>query len=323
MELQGMNIRLLQAILMWGSFGGICLAGVYFFLLAAWKPVLDYNFTLSPLCQFQIIVSFAFLLWTLGVIAADIIPTVSDSKPDPVRTGLLYGLCTVLVFTTILVFCDMVSHPSIMHYANDPFQIRMFIDRVFQQWLFPFAGFVLVSGILQALGAWCQRSRQKPVPVGDGHPDMIRTLYRHRFVLLALLAVLIIPPGLMYIAMGMGVPEGQSACCDVISDTVEVTRTGSDSIRIIMKPDLRVKHDPVPSVNIYLDEKDVSNQSVITRAHLDAIITPTEGLQFQRDAIVTLKGKTVEGNETVPVHLQIIATYPDKGIRYMICDMNL
>jgi|GEM_PF-1424384 len=315
-----------SATVLIGCLGGICLAVAHFFLQAIWAPVLDYDYTLSSLYQFQVIGSFAIILWTLGVIAADVIPSGKNNRLDPVLIGLLSGICTALVFTSIIVVHDIVSHPPVFFYAGDPLLIRGFLDRFFHPWRIPLAGFILVSGIIQAIGAWYRKFRQKQEPEGNNilhKPAITKMLYRHRVVLLTLLAALIIPPGLMYIAMDRGVSEGQSACCDVISDTVDVTRSGSDSIRIVMKPDLKVKHDPVPSVNIYLDEKDVSNQSVITRSRLDVVITPPEGLLFQRDASVSLQGRGVLGNETVPIHLQIIATYPDKGIRYMICDRGI
>jgi hypothetical protein len=37
----------------------------------------------------------------------------------------------------------------------------------------------------------------------------------------------------------------------------------------------------------------------------------------------TSMGRDVSGNESDPVHLQIIVTYPDRGIRYVICDMQI
>jgi len=90
-----------------------------------------------------------------------------------------------------------------------------------------------------------------------------------------------------------------------------------------MLPDLWTNHHLVPTIKILLDEQDASNQSMIKRSRLDAVINPPEGLPFKRKASVTFQGKDVAGNETVPLHLQIVASYPDRGIQHIICDKQI
>jgi len=109
-----------------------------------------------------------------------------------------------------------------------------------------------------------------------------------------------------------------SFCAEWQTDIAPAIRTGPDSVHIVMQPDTSIHHDKIPIVNIYLNEKDVSNQSLILASGIDAVISPPEGLVFSSGSSVTLQGNAVAGNKTLPVHLQIIATYPDTGRRVVI-----
>jgi hypothetical protein len=313
------------AIVLWGSFGGICLAAEIFLLQAMWDPVLEYNSALSPVYQFQMMGSCAILFWILGAIAADLFRTGRGGWLDPVITGLLSGICTALIFAVIIVSNDMVSHPSVVQYANDPFGIRVFLDRLFRQWRVPLAGFIIVSGILQALGAWYHGSRQRPGPGVEGIPHrqiVTGRLYSHRFLLLALVAFLLVPPALAYLGMSTGIVEEQYRCCK-ITDRVEVSRTGPDSICIVMVPDPERTTDSIPAVKIFIDEIDVSNQSIITGSGLDETLDPPEGLRYKEGASVILKGKHVTGNGTGPARIRVIVWYPETGSGSEICNRKI
>jgi hypothetical protein len=317
-------LALTPTVVLWGCFGGICLAAVNFFLQAIWTSILDTNYTLFPVYQVQIIGSFAILAWTLGAIAADFFRTGKNTGMDPVLAGLLSGICSALVFTSIIVYYDIISHPLTFFYTNDPFLMRLFLDRLFHQWLILLAGFILISGILQALGSWYQGIGSGRA--GTSHkPAFIVRIRHHRFLFIALLAVLIIPPGLVYLGMGAGVIEKQSNCC-TITDSVNISRTGPDSIQIVMKPDpdtVKKASGRIPFIKIFLNEKEVSNQSVITEAGWEDTIDPKKGLLYQEGASVTLQGKDVSGNRTAPAHLVIIVTYPDRGESAIICDRDI
>jgi hypothetical protein len=322
--------QLLAVILgigLWGCLGGICSAAVIFFLQGIWAPVLNYNLALSPVFQFQIIVSFATLSLIVGAIAADLFRTSRNCWRDSVITGLLSGICTGLVFTVIIVSNDMVSHPSIVQYANDPFQMRTFLDRLFQQWLIPLAGFILVSGILHALGAWYHGSHRGfglEIVAIPQTPAIFRRLFKFRFLFLTLLTIILIPPGLAYLGMVSGIYEKQNTCCPLF-DSVEVSRTNADSLQIILKTNLKISPPAtgaVRTVKITIDEKDVSTQAIIMNSRLNDSIDPPEGLLYRDYASVVLRGDDIMGNDTFPVHLNVIATYPDLGYDAVICDMK-
>nr|WP_319376122.1 hypothetical protein [uncultured Methanoregula sp.] len=325
----GRLLALIPAIVLWGCFGGICLAGVNFFLQAMWTPIFTFNYALSPPYQIQMIITYALILWILGMMAADLFRIGGETgRWDPVLTGLLSGISSALVYVPIIAYQDLLSRPLTVYYTHDLFLMRSFLDRLFHPWLITLAGFILVSGILQTIGVWYQRSRQEPgSDRHDSRKSAIATaIHRQRFLLLALLAALVIPPGLAYIGMGTGFIDKSPSCCPIINDSVNVSRTGPFSIRIVMEPDpdtVQRTSDKVPSIKIFIDEMDVSNQSIITGSGYDDTIDPPEGLRYHEGASVTLQGKGVSGNETVPAHLVIIVTYPDHGGRAVICDRDI
>jgi hypothetical protein len=146
---------------------------------------------------------------------------------------------------------------------------------------------------------------------------------RYRYlpwIILAVIAVIAIPLGL--VAMGLtsvpGAGMDQCGYCDELTDYAPATRTGPDSIHIIMQPDTTRHHNRIPTVRIYVNDRDISNQSLIAASDLDVIISPPDGLVFESGSSVTLQGVAVAGNKSMPVHLQIIATYPDTGRRIVI-----
>ncbi|MDD4136350.1 MAG: hypothetical protein PHT99_00455 [Methanoregula sp.] len=109
-----------------------------------------------------------------------------------------------------------------------------------------------------------------------------------------------------------------SMCAEPLTDFAPATRTGPDSIHIIMRPDLSKLYQQVPTVNIYVNDRDVSNQSLIAASGLVIVINPSEGLVFADGSSVTLSGRGVAGNMSMPVHLQVVASYPDTGKRVAI-----
>jgi hypothetical protein len=108
------------------------------------------------------------------------------------------------------------------------------------------------------------------------------------------------------------------ACVSVSADTAPATRTGPDSVRIVMLTDASYHPDKVPAVSIFVNDRDVSNQSVIAASHLPLAISPPEGLVFSNGSSVTLQGIDVAGNGSAPVHLWVLITYPDTGYQAVI-----
>ncbi|MDD5143102.1 hypothetical protein [Methanoregula sp.] len=296
----------LPAIFLWGSLGGVCSAAAYYLLQEIWDRFFPNAIEFFPYHDAQAIVLFTLLFAILGYIAGDLFSTGNNTWESII--GLVSGIGTALMFTAIIAF------QTIMLDAGDLSDLPVVL----------FAVILLGSVALQLAGAWFHQPRYLAPPdeKNTRSPStVVKRLCNYR---LLFLAVLIIPPSLLYLGMSTGVVAEELSCCaPIISDSVDVTRTSPDSIRIVMIPDARIKHDSAPTVKIYLDEKDVSNQSIIQGSGFNAKITPSDGLQFQKKASVTLQGRDVSGNETVPVHLQIIVTYPDTGLRVVISDREI
>lgn len=86
------------AIILWGCFGGICLAVMVIFLQEIWAPVLDYNVSASRVKDLQVIGLSLILFWVFGMIASDLFCSGGEKGPGPVFTGLLSGITTAFVF---------------------------------------------------------------------------------------------------------------------------------------------------------------------------------------------------------------------------------
>ena len=64
-----------------------------------------------------------------------------------------------------------------------------------------------------------------------------------------------------------------SMCADPLTDSAPATRTGPDSIHIIMRPGASKHYQQVPAVNIYVNDRDVSNQSSLVRQEDFSLLT--------------------------------------------------
>lgn len=310
MKLSEANNRSLLAILLWGIFGGICSAMSYYLLVEIWNQLLPSGAGFSQIHDAQIIILFVLVFALLGFFAGNLFSR--EEKSWEIIIGIGSGTGTALVFAVIVMI------PRITAGSLDFFDSLVLLMEI-----------LLASVIIQTIAVYFHEPRREIVrddtkipykPGITGQPHVGRILF---FAVFAILSILIIPPVLLHVGNPVPVAEETSCCGTAITDKVDASRTGPDSIHIVMQPDSAIKHNSVPTVNIYLDEKDVSNQSIIKGSGLDAVISPSEGLVFERKASVTLQGKAVFGNTTDPVHLQIIVTYPDTGRRQMICDMQI
>jgi len=314
---------LIPAIVLWGCFGGICLAAMNFFLQSAWAPFFKINHSLSPVYQIQMICSFSILLWILGMMVADLFIPDGDPWLSSAIAGFLSGICTALVFMSITVYHDMMSHPLVFFYTNDPFLIQLFLNRLFHQWFIMLAGSLIISGILQGLGGGYHGIRQK---VESQDNPVVSKLYRQRFAFLILIAILVAPLGIISTGISGGFIEMPPSCCPM-PENVNASRTGPDSIRISLNIDsadiARKPSDTLPYITIKINEMEVSNQSIITGSGLEDTIDPPVGLRYLDGASVTLQGKEVSGNETDPTHLEIMVTYPNHGESAIICDRDI
>jgi hypothetical protein len=316
------------AIILWGCFGGLVSAALYFFLQAIWGPILARNPAISSVNQFQMIGLFLILFWVLGMPLSDLFRSGSSNRFTVVYTGLLSGVCTGFLLTSVIVVFDMVYHAPGVFSVTDPFFGRVFLFRLFHMWRIPLAGLIIVSGILQALSAWYRSSRRGNIPGSTQNPQtpsIAGRLHPYRYLAITFFAILIIPPGLVHLALISGVIENKNPCCPVF-DSVKASRTGPDTIRIIfsINPELsRPKTGTIRQLNITVNGNDLSTQQIISQKRLNDTINPPEGLSYRDGSAVVLHGDDIAGNETGTVHLNVIASYPDLDYKAVICDMKI
>ncbi len=304
----------IPAIILWGCIGGICLTAIIFFLQAVWAPVLDYNTSVSLVKKIQTIGSSVILFWTLGMVASDLFCTGRKNEPGPVFTGLLSGITMAFVFSSIYV---IVSRPYLFSLDNGIFEVNTGLKLI--EWFILFTVFGITSGILQATGAWYRHSRKESktgrTDVRE-KPTCSRMLYTYRFLILILLALLIIPPILVNIGIETGDIKRDNAFYRSFEYS-EVFRTNDGSIQISMKHDIVCpqRGPGLRFVNITVDGRDVSTQSIIVDSGLNLSIYPPEGLVYRDNSSAVISGDYLYCN---PVHLRINVTYTDLGFRDVI-----
>jgi hypothetical protein len=302
-------------IILWGCVGGICLAAMIFFLQVIWAPALDYNTSVSLVEKFQMIGSFAVLFWTLGMAASDLFCTGRKNEPGPVFTGLVSGISTAFVFSSIYV---IISRPYLFSWDNGILEVNTGLKLI--EWLILFTVFGITSGTLQATGAWYRHFRKGSK---TGRADVREKstysgiLYTYRFLILLLLALLVIPQVAAYIGIENGSIKWDSGFNRPF-EYAEASRTTDGSIHILMRHDI-ISPQRGPGLrflNITVDGKDVSTQSVIAGSGLNLSIDPPEGLVYRDNSSAIISGGYLSGNDTVLVRVNV--TYTDLGFRDVI-----
>ena len=301
-------------IILWGCVGGICLTGTAYFLQVVWAPVLDYNTSVSLVYKLQMIGSFAVLFWTLGMAASDLFCTGRKNGSGPVFTGLVSGIVTAFVFSSIYV---LLSRPYLFSWDNGIPEVNTGLKLI--EWLILFTVFGITSGTLQATGAWYRHSRQESKPDKADvreKPTFSGVLYTYRFLILILLALLVIPQVAAYIGIENGSIKWDNGFNRPF-EYAEASRTTDGSIHILMRHDIisPQKGPGLRFLNITIDGKDVSTQSVIAGSGLNLSIDPPRGLAYQDNSSAILTGDYLYYN---PVLLRVNVTYTDLGFRDVI-----
>jgi len=308
------NKREITEIILCGCFGGICLAAMIFFLQAVWAPILNYNTSVSLVYKFQMIGSSFILFFILGMAASDLFCTGRKNEQGPVFTGLLSGLTAAFVFSSVYV---IVSRPYLLSWDNGILEVNTGLKLI--EWLILFTVFGITSGILQAAGAWYRHSRKESkteTACVREKPTCSGMLYTYRFLILILLALLVIPPVAAYIGIENGSIKWDNGFNRPF-EYAEASRTTDGSIHILMRHDIMSpqRGPGLRFLNITVDGKDVSTQSVIAGSGLNLSIDPPEGLAYRNNSSAILTGDYLYYN---PVHLRINVTYTDLGFRDVI-----
>ncbi|WP_421908058.1 hypothetical protein [Methanolacinia petrolearia] len=311
------------AIILWGCFGGICLAVMVIFLQVIWAPVLDYSVSVSRVKDFQLIGVSAILFWILGMAASDLFCTGGEKARSPVITGIASGIATAFVFSSINV---LLSRPFLFSWENGIISVQtgtLFFRLI--EWLILFSAFAITSCIFQSLGAWYRHSRQElkqeTVDVRE-KPSFHGMLYAYRFLILFILVLLIVPPIILYTGVTTGVIERDNPAYRPF-DSVNLSRTDDESILILLAPDpgCPQRGPGLRFVNITVEGKDVSTQSIIMNSGLDLSIDPPEGLLYGNNSSAILRGDYLSGNNTVLIRVDVI--YTDLGFSDVIYNTTI
>ena len=311
---------IIPKIILWGCFGGICLAAMIIFLQVIWAPVLEYNVSVSSVKDFQTIGSSFLLFCTLGMAASDLFCTGRKNKHGPVFTGLISGITTAFVFSSIYV---LISRPYLFSWENGIFELNTGLKLI--EWLIFFTVFGIPSGILQAIGARYrfsrQRSNQEVVDVRE-ETTFSGMLHAYRFLILIILALLVIPPVTADLGIRTGLIERDNAFYRPF-DSVDVSRTDDRSVLFLLDRDQGCpqRGPGLRLVNITVDGKDVSTQSIIMNSGLNLSIDPPEGLLYRNDSSAILQGDYLSGNNTVLIRVDVI--YTDLGFRDVLYNATI
>jgi len=132
-----------------------------------------------------------------------------------------------------------------------------------------------------------------------------------------------LPPLFLYAGINAGLVWGQPAGY-LFNDNVVASRTGPDSITLVMHPDPRATFATAPYVErIMLGEFQVESPASITASGRADTIDPPEGLMYREGATATITGIDAAGNSTVPVRIMVIMTYPDTRAAMVVCDREI
>jgi hypothetical protein len=318
-------LALTPSIVLWGCFGGICLAVVYFFLQGMWDSyqLTDSRFSLYH--DIHIIIVFAFLFAVLGFLAGELFSTRKNSREY--RTGIISGTCTAFMFISILAFQKILLESA-----------------GFSDWIIPLAGIFVLSVVIQTIFAYSHEPRYGSGPDDPDtpyKPAITGKLRKYWYLIPTILAIVIIPPGLLFFGFA---PGNVDMTCqngyvnpdhcgyvnphplhyeqNVTTRFVEVNRTGPDSVRIVMRPDpgtgrgtpvdllYDIEDAPDPRLGGAKASMYVSNKRHVAASGMNISIDPPEGLLYFDGDFVTLNGSDVFSNGTPTRRLVVIDTDP-------------
>jgi len=294
--------------LIFGCVSGAALAAGYIFLTLLWQFLLPEARWFSDYYGLYLILFFATALVIAGLLAGE--RSGAANRSQLWLAGMISGIVTAFVFFGILTLLEILTGSSTFLLGS----VQL-------------AGIFGASVVLQAVCVEFRepRSTNEPAAPGiSGEPQKDSAdLRSHRIMAAVLLAVMILPPLFLYAGINAGLVWGQPAEY-LFNDNVVATRTGPDSITLVMHPDLRATFATAPFVaNITLGGHEAGSQPAIASSGRADTIDPAEGLAYREGATATITGIDAAGNNTVPVRIMVIMTYPDSGAAMVVCDREI
>lgn len=293
--------------LIFGCIGGAALAAGYLFLTWLWQVLLPEARWFSGYYGLHLILYFSAALALAGLLVGE--RSGAADRSWLWLVGMISGIVTALVFFGILTFLEILTGTS-----------AFLLDSV--QWMGIFAASVILPAVCAEFRE--PRAAHEPAPgTPGGLQKKSATLRSHGIMAAVFLAVVILPPLVLYAGINAGLVWGQPAGY-LFTDDVVATRTGPDSITLVMHPDPRATFVTAPYVErITLGGVQVGSQDSINASGRADTIDPPEGLVYREGASATIQGMDAAGNGTIPVRLIIVVAYPDSGELRIVCDREI
>jgi hypothetical protein len=293
--------------LIFGCISGAALAAGYLFLTWLWQFLLPNARWFSGYYGLHLILYFSAALALAGLLVGE--RSGAADRSWLWIAGMIFGIVTALVFFGILTFLEILTGSAAFLLSSAQSM-----------------GIFGASIILPAVCAeFCgPKSTHGPDPgmAGEPHKDPAKSK-SHGIMAAVLLAVMILPPLFLYAGISSGLVWGQPAGY-LFNDNVVATRTGPDSVTLVMHPDPRATFVTAPYVSsINLGGYEAGSQQAIAASGRDDTIDPPEGLVYREGASATIRGIDAAENSTVPVRLIVIMMYPDTGAMMVVCDREI
>lgn len=303
------NTRLpVRQTLIFGCISGAALAAGYLFLAWLWQFLLPEARWFSGCYVLNLILFFSVALALAGLLLGERFGAADRSWLW--ITGMISGIVTAFVFFGIITILEILAGSAAFLLSSAQSM-----------------GIFGASVVLQAVCAEFRvprNSHGQAAPGTSGEPQKNReTLHFHGIMTAVLLMVMLLPPLFLYAGISAGLVWGQPAGY-FFNDNVVATRTGPDSITLVMHPDPRATFVTAPYVsNITLGRFQAGSQDAINVSGREDTIDPPEGLAYREGAMATIRGIDAAGNSTVPVRLIVILAYPDSGELRIARDMEI
>ncbi|MFA5331469.1 MAG: hypothetical protein WC342_03740 [Methanoregula sp.] len=307
MEPEQDNRLPVRQTLIFGCISGAALAAGYIFLTLLWQYLLPEARWSSDYYGLNLILFFAAALAIAGLLVGE--RSGAADRSQLWLAGMISGIVTALVFFGILTSIEILTGTSA--FLLDSSQS---------------AGIFAASFVLPAVCAEFREPRAAPEPIqgtADKAQKKSASLRSHGIMAAVLLAVMFLPPLFLYAGISAGLVWGQPTGY-LFNDNVVATRTGPDSITLVMHPDPRATFATAPYVErIMLGEFQVESQDSINASGRADTIDPPEGLAYREGATATITGIDAAGNSKVPVRIMVIMTYPDTKAAMVVCDRKI
>ncbi|WP_292370946.1 hypothetical protein [Methanoregula sp. UBA64] len=293
--------------LIFGCISGAALAAGYLFLTWLWQVLLPEARWFSGYYGLHLILYFSVALALAGLLVGE--RSGAADRSWLWIAGMISGIVTALVFFGIITFLEILTGTSAFLLSS-------------AQWMGIFGASVILPAVCAEFRE--PRSAHGPDPgtAGGLHKNPAK-LKIHGIMAAIFLAIVILPPLGLYAGTSAGLVWGQPAGY-LFNDNVVATRTGPDSISLVMHPDLRATFVTAPYVErITLGGVQVGSQDSINASGRADTIDPPAGLAYREGATATISGIDAAGNSTVPVRLMVIMTYPDTGAAAVVCDREI